>query len=143
MTQLEELVLYEDLSDLSKYKICKRFGYRKTLKTGALTKTIVIDPINVRIIEPTYTERSKTGAHGWDLYCLDEETWKRVWIITVEVSNSGKRYISFENIKDESIKRELERIWLAGAGLETLIDVALKCAEIHKTANEIAQMLGD
>jgi hypothetical protein len=69
---------------------CVEYDYRHTLKTGARTQYYLIDTREWKILEPTRRERSRTGAHGEDVYCLSEEVWSRVVVIGLERSNSGK-----------------------------------------------------
>jgi len=80
-----------------KEKICKEFYFRRTLKTGALTKYIII--LDNKIVQPSGKRSSRTGAHGEEYYCLSKDQWDRAWIIRFEISNSGKRYVDFsENV---------------------------------------------
>ena len=66
------------------------FPYRCTLKTGAKTIYYLLDE-NGKIIQPRFTERSRTGAHGLDWY-LKEDVDRAVVILKVEVSNRGNHY---------------------------------------------------
>ena len=98
--------------EINVFKICRNFSYRRTLKTGALTLTIVYDPVTKNIVMPSRKDRSRSGAHGEDIYCLDKDLWNRVYIITLYQSNSGKRDISFsENVPTDVIEK-LTIAWL-------------------------------
>jgi len=70
--------------------VCKKFYYRRNINTWGKTQYYIIDPQKWEILEPVRRERSRTGAHGEDVYCLSEEVWNRVIIIKLERSNSGK-----------------------------------------------------
>jgi hypothetical protein len=87
---------------------CRSFDYRRTLKTGALTVTIVINESGV--VKPTQTYRSRTGAHGEDVYCLSN--WSGVWVVHLNQSNSGRRSISFSNNIPDNVKRIAEQLWI-------------------------------
>jgi hypothetical protein len=90
-------------------KICKGFEYRSTLNTRALTVSIVV--LDGKVLRPTRSERSRTGAHGVDYYCLEESEWSRAWIIELRESNSGKRYIETVNVPGD-ISKLLAELWL-------------------------------
>jgi len=94
------------------FKICRNFSYRRTLKTGALTLTIVYDPVEKKIVMPSRKVRSRSGAHGEDIYCLDKDQWNRVYIITLYQSNSGKRDISFSENVPQDIVEKLTIAWI-------------------------------
>jgi hypothetical protein len=87
---------------------CRSFPYRYTLKTGALTLTIVINESGV--VRPARVHRSRSGAHGEDVYCLDN--WNDVWTIYLNQSNSGRRSISFSDNVPDSVKRIAEQLWI-------------------------------
>jgi len=70
--------------------VCKEFYYRRNINTMGRTQYYIIDPQKWEILKPTRTVRSKSGAHGEDIYCFSEEVWNRVIIIKLERSNSGK-----------------------------------------------------
>jgi hypothetical protein len=74
-----------------------------------LTETVII--LDGRILKPNKTYRSRSGAHGEDIYCLSEEQWQRVWIVTFEQSNSGKRHVSTVNVPD-NIRELIEEAWI-------------------------------
>jgi len=98
--------------EINVFKICRNFSYRRTLKTGALTLTIVYDPVEKKILEPSRKNRSRSGAHGDDIYCLDKDLWNRVYIITLYQSNSGKRDISFSENVPTSTMEKLTIAWI-------------------------------
>jgi hypothetical protein len=90
-------------------KVCKEFYYRNCIKYPGMTKTIVI--INGKILKPSRVRRSRTGAHGEDYYCLFQEEWQKAWVITFVQSNSGRRYVSTENVPD-NIRELIEEAWI-------------------------------
>jgi hypothetical protein len=90
-------------------KICRQYYYRNNIKTPGLTETIII--LGGRVLKPNKTYRSRSGAHGEDIYCLSQEQWQRVWVVTFEQSNSGKRYVSTENVP-EAVKELIEQAWI-------------------------------
>jgi hypothetical protein len=100
------------LMEINVFKICRNFSYRKTLKTGAITLTIVYDPETKKILTPDRKNRSRSGAHGDDIYCLDKDQWNRVYVITLYQSNSGKRDISFSENVPTSLIEKLTIAWL-------------------------------
>ena len=90
---------------------CEKYYYRKNINMPGRTKYYLIDAGEWKILRPTRTERSRTKAHGDDVYCLPEEEWKRVVVVELERSNSGK--LSYEVIAPpglEKYARELEEI---------------------------------
>ena len=73
-------------------KECREFEYRWNLRAPGRTSHILVDTREWKILEPVRRERSRTGTHGKDVYCLSEEEWNRVVVIGLERSNSGKLY---------------------------------------------------
>lgn len=82
------------------------FPYRRT-GMGALTKAIVICTECKKVLQPSRTQRSKTGNHGTDYYVHEHP----VVALILEQSNSGKRSISVPTELSE-IKDLLEITWL-------------------------------
>jgi len=76
--------------------------FRETIKTGAETKCYVISYDGQHFYEPVYQKRSRTGAHGVDIF----EVEFPVWVVTYERSNSGREYLTIELFKS---KNEVER----------------------------------
>jgi len=62
--------------------------YRSTIKTGAITECTVWT-LDGRSIDPVYQRRSRTGAHGVDIYDIKEP----VIIIEYSRSGSGREYL--------------------------------------------------
>jgi hypothetical protein len=100
---------------------CREFTYRESLKYVGLTLTIIA--LDGNIVMPTQQYRSRTGAHGTDIYCLDQESWSRAWVVTLIQSNSGKRRIYFENVPKEWT-RLIEYLWVTkGVSVDDLKNV--------------------
>jgi len=105
-------------------KICKKFYYRNNIKTPAFTETVVL--VDGMMLKPSKMYRSRTGAHGEDIYCLSEEEWSKAWILIFEQSNSGKPYITVINVP-EPIKELIERSWLyENATIKEIVRVVAK-----------------
>ena len=105
-------------------KICKQYYYRNCIKYSGLTKTIIV--LDERVLRPSKVYRSKTGAHGEDIYCLSEAEWQRAWIVTFEQSNSGRRYVSTMNVP-EAVKELIEQAWLyEDASIEEIASIIAK-----------------
>jgi hypothetical protein len=91
--------------------VCREYSYRYNIKAPGRTKHYLIDATTWEVLRPTRTERSKTGAHGEDVYCLSEEVWGRVVVVALERSNSGKlRYKVIAPPGLEKYKEELEEL---------------------------------
>jgi hypothetical protein len=105
-------------------KVCREYYYRNNIKAPGLTKAIVV--LDGRVLRPSRTRRSRTGAHGEDYYCLSQGEWNRAWVIILEQTNSGKRYVSTINVP-ESVKELIERAWIyEGATVSEVASVAAK-----------------
>jgi hypothetical protein len=105
-------------------KVCKEFYYRNCIKTPAFTETVVL--MDGKVLKPSKVYRSKTGAHGTDVYCLTEEEWQRTWVIVFEQSNSGKPYVTTFNVPD-NVRELVEQAWLyEGATIKEIIRTVAK-----------------
>jgi hypothetical protein len=115
--------------------ICKGFEYRYTLNTRALTVSIVV--VDGKVLRPTRSERSRTGAHGTDYYCLSEEEWSRTWTITLIQSNSGKRYVDFSDNVPPNIREIVEYLWLnKGVSVEKIEKTIQVLSKIYTELSE-------
>jgi len=89
------------------------FDYRYTLKTGARTEYIfLVVGKSVKRLEPLWTRRSRSGAHGED--CYTSKLLERADVeVTVQISNSGRHYCDLK-IKRKLGKEELLKLaaWL-------------------------------
>jgi hypothetical protein len=99
----------QDQQTQTQTKICRRYYYRNNIKMPGPTETVII--LDGRVLRPNKIYRSRSGAHGEDVYCLSEEQWQRVWIVTFEQSNSGKRHVSTVNVPD-NIRELIEEAWI-------------------------------
>jgi hypothetical protein len=87
-----------------------------------MTTTILI--LDGKILRPTRVERSRTGAHGVDYYCLSDDQWSRAWVVTLTESNSGKRYIDVKNVP-EDVAELLAEMWIyEGVSVTEIAQVA-------------------
>ena len=104
---------------------CVEFSFRYTLKTGARTQYIVIDAEKWEILKPTRKERSRTGAHGKDVYCLTPEEWNKTITVVLVRSNSGKLYfdVAIPRAEYEKYRNEILDLLSASADLEEMIDL--------------------
>jgi hypothetical protein len=99
---------------------CRTFSYRDT-EMGALTLTIVYDPMERAIIRPHRTELSKSGTHGQHIYCLPD--WSKVWVITLLISNSDKRDVRVSGNMPSDVANKVITEWLMGAPISRVIEV--------------------
>ncbi|MEM2499968.1 MAG: hypothetical protein QXU30_07465 [Sulfolobales archaeon] len=60
--------------------------YRKNIKYPGETVSFVIEADTAMLLKPVEKKRSRSGAHGYDIYAVD----KPVYVITYEKSNSGR-----------------------------------------------------
>jgi hypothetical protein len=90
-------------------KICREFVYRRNINYPGMTRTLIV--IDGVIARPTKIYRSKTRAHGVDIYCLTSNDWSKAWVIELVQSNTGKRHINFENVPAQ-IRELIERAWV-------------------------------
>jgi hypothetical protein len=88
---------------------------------GALTLTIVYNPEEKAIVKPNRVERSRTGSHGQHIYCLPPDVWDKLWVIRLEISNTGKRNVVFSKNIPQGIAHEVTTQWLAGATIDAII----------------------
>jgi len=82
------------------------FPYRST-RMGALTKAIVVCLECKKVLQPSRTQRSRTGNHGSDFYVHEHP----LAAILLEQSNSGKRSIVVPDSLSK-IRDLLEITWL-------------------------------
>lgn len=80
-----------------------REAYRRNLKHPGLTVSIVVDEETLQQLEPVEKVRSKTGAHGEDIYIID----RPVLVLRYSKSNSGKVRWSVSEITP-TIERKLK-----------------------------------
>jgi len=101
-------------------KPCREFAYRST-EMGALTLTIVYDFADKTVIRPNKVVLSKSGTHGQHIYCLPD--WNKVWVITLLISNSGKRDVRVSGNMPSDVANRVVTEWLMGAPISRVIEV--------------------
>jgi len=113
---------------------CVEFEYRYTLRTGARTRHYVIDAESWKILKPVRRERSKSRAHGEDIYCLDEEVWRRTLIVVLKRSNSGRLYhrVYVDNPEIEEYARELEMMLMLCSDFEEMEETVKKFVDVKR-----------
>ncbi|MEM4846738.1 MAG: hypothetical protein QW794_03150 [Thermosphaera sp.] len=75
--------------------------YRRNIKYPGMTISIVIDEETLQQLEPVERIRSKSGAHGEDVYLVS----KPVLVLRYTRSNSGKARWSIYEVTLDSEKR--------------------------------------
>ncbi|MEM2293261.1 MAG: hypothetical protein QXX41_08295 [Nitrososphaerota archaeon] len=81
-----------------------RLPYRATFKTPARTQCHVLSS-NGEVIKPVHIERSRTGAHGFDIYDVQSP----VYIVEYYRSGSGKEHIYISKVDEKGERRSLEK----------------------------------
>jgi len=116
---------------------CVEYDYRHTIKTGARTKYYVIRTDTWEILEPTRKERSRRGAHGKDVYCMEPEKWRNIIVVALERSNSGKLHyeVYTENPELEKYVCELEYLLSRRRGFWDMEVTVESWVEIHRRAD--------
>jgi len=118
---------------------CVELYYRNTIKTGARTQYYVIDVERWEILEPTRRERSRTKAHGKDIYCLPKEVWDKTITVLLERSNSGKLHyeVLIPHAEFEKYRQELEYLlsrrrgfWDMEATVEAWVEIRRRLAQV-------------
>jgi hypothetical protein len=102
---------------------CVEYEYRSNIKMPGRTLYVLIDTSKWEIVRPTRKERSKTGAHGKDVYCLDEATWSRVVVVALKRSNSGKLeyWAGSDNPQlRDTVAKEIEELLATCGGFEDM-----------------------
>ena len=115
-------------------KECRKFEYRRNIRMPGRTQYILVDPQNWEILEPVRRERSKSMAHGEDIYCLSEEVWKRVMIVKLKMSNSGRLsyWAGSDNPELEEHVRELEELLALCSDFEDMVETVEKYVSVKR-----------
>ena len=82
--------------------------YRRCIKARGRTKGIAYCPTCNSVIPPTSVRRSKTGAHGEDIYVHEH----KLSFIELWSSNSGKREVRVEPGFPEQLAERAKHLWL-------------------------------
>ena len=114
----------QTLEEIIKKRICREFYFRSCIKYDGYDQTFVI--VNGDLLRPSHSRRSKSGAHGEDVYCIEEDSWRKAWILSLGKTNSGRRYASFENVP-EVVAEVLHQAWeKEGASADEIVRAAIK-----------------
>jgi len=73
-----------------------KLPFRHTFKTDAVTRCHVLLP-NGEELKPVYERRSRTGAHGEDIYDVDQT----VYVVEYRRSGSGREYIIVYSVDEK------------------------------------------
>jgi hypothetical protein len=121
---------------------CEEFEYRSNIRTPGRTLYVLIDTSKWEIVRPTRKERSKTGAHGKDVYCLSEEMWSRVVVVRLARSNSGKlKYWAGSDNPQlrDTVAKELEEVLRTASSFEDMVETVEKYVEAKYLASIFGQ----
>ena len=69
-----------------------KLPFRDTIRTGAITRCDVFRQSDGLLLVPVYKQRSRTGAHGLDVYDVPESFFPLI-VVEYRRSNSGREYI--------------------------------------------------
>jgi hypothetical protein len=82
--------------------------YRRCAKKEGRTYPIAYCPTCNAVVPPSAVERSKTGAHGTNIYVHEHE----LKFLTLVSSNSGKRKVEAEPGFPEHLAERARALWL-------------------------------
>jgi len=100
--------------------VCREFYYRRNIKTPGRTQAVVVDARTWSLVKPTKTERSRTGAHGTDVYCVDD--WNDMLVIQLNQSTSGKlSYVV--DYRDPAVAKELKDLLAMAEDFEEALTI--------------------
>jgi hypothetical protein len=102
-------------------EVCREFEFRRTGMGGLSLAIVVLDG---KVLLPLRSQRSRSGSHGIDVYCLSHSEWQRAWVIRLEQSNSGKRYVDFSDNVPEHARKAIEQLWYRGVSVRKIEQVA-------------------
>jgi hypothetical protein len=116
--------------------VCKDLAYRSNIKTAGRTQYYVIRADTWEILRPTRVERSRTKAHGRDIYCLPKEVWDKTITVLLERSNSGKLHyeVLIPHVAFEKYKLELEALLALAGDFEDMEEIVKKYTAMRKLA---------
>jgi len=77
--------------------------FRHTFKTDAVTHCHVLD-LSGKKLKPVYERRSRTGAHGEDVYDIDQT----VYVVEYKRSNSGRESIEVFTIDSKGNRHDFD-----------------------------------
>ena len=123
-------------------RVCKEFEYRRNLRMPGRTQYYLIDTGEWEIVKPTRAERSKTRAHGKDVYCLSKEVWSRVVVVCLRRSNSGKLEFwagSDSETLRNTVAREIEELLAMCGEFEEMEETVKKYVEAKRLASIVGR----
>jgi len=82
--------------------------YRRCIKAHGRTRNIAYCPTCNSVIPPTSVRRTRTGAHGEDIYVHEHE----LKFLTLVSSNSGVRRVEAEPGFPERLAERAKQLWL-------------------------------
>jgi len=82
--------------------------YRWCIKASGRTYPIAYCPTCNAVVPPSAVERSKTGAHGTNIYVHEHP----LVFLTLVSSNSGKRWMEVEPSFPEQLAERARALWL-------------------------------
>jgi hypothetical protein len=82
--------------------------YRRCAKKEGRTYPIAYCPVCNAAVPPSAVERSRTGAHGTNIYVHEHE----LKFLTLVSSNSGKREVEAEPGFPERLAAHAKQLWL-------------------------------
>jgi hypothetical protein len=98
--------------------------YRNCIKASGRTYPIAYCPVCNAVVPPTSVERSKTGAHGTNVYLHEHP----LVFLTLISSNSGKRWMEVEPGFPRHLAELAERLWLHEAVEPAAVEEELAAA---------------
>jgi len=110
--------------------VCKEFEYRRNIKFPGRTQYVLIDTATWEILTPVRRERSRTKAHGADIYCLPPEKWNEIVIVGLYRSNSGK--LSYRVEAPEQMKQDLQELLALASDFEDMVDIVHKYVQAKR-----------
>jgi len=108
--------------------------YRRCIKARGRTKGIAYCPTCNSVIPPTSVRRSKTGAHGEDIYVHEHP----LVFLTLISSNSGVRRVEVEPSFPERLAAHAKQLWLYERVEPEAVEEALQALCAQATQNPVA-----
>jgi hypothetical protein len=102
--------------------VCREYPFRRNARGLGKTEYILFDTVVFQRIKPVRITRSRSGSHGFDMYCLPEETWKDIAVVRIEESTSGKLSYSIQSQKPLT---ELEERLMLASSFNEMIGAVL------------------
>jgi hypothetical protein len=103
--------------------------YRRCIKACGRTKDIAYCPTCNSVIPPTSVRRSRTGAHGEDVYVHEHP----LVFLTLTSSNSGVRRVEVEPGFPERLAARAKQLWLYERVEPEAVEEALQALRAQAT----------